>query len=247
MLWEVERILSELEEKPQILLMENVPQVHSEDNRNDFLKWITRLEELGYKNYWQDLIATDYGIPQTRNRCFMVSILGEYSYSFPPKQELKLKLKDLLEDNVDEKYFLSDKMTRYIFSENDKYKVNINNLQLDREIACSKTTREGWTRADTSDYVTETSCHQVLDLNYYNHEQSNRVYSPNYSSPSLTVKSDDARGIKIINATEKGYLEANEGDGIDISARMKYHRGTVQKNKSQTLTRTGGGRCRGGC
>ena len=120
MLWEVERILGELEEKPQILLMENVPQVHSEDNKQDFLKWITRLEELGYQNYWQDLIATDYGIPQTRNCCFMVSILGEYSYSFPPKQPLKLKLKDLLEDNVPEKYYLSKKMLDYCMGINQK-------------------------------------------------------------------------------------------------------------------------------
>ena len=55
MLWEVERILTELEEKPQVLLMENVPQVHGEGNVEDFNKWQLRLEELGYKNYWQDL------------------------------------------------------------------------------------------------------------------------------------------------------------------------------------------------
>ena len=112
MLWEVERILAECKELgtlPQVLLMENVPQVHGEGNVEDFNKWQLRLEELGYKNYWEDLIATDYGIPQTRNRCFMVSILGDYSYSFPAKQPLKLKLKDMLENNVDEKYYLSDK------------------------------------------------------------------------------------------------------------------------------------------
>ena len=86
MLWEVERILTECYElgtMPQILLMENVPQVHGADNVKDFNKWQLRLEELGYKNYFQDLIATDYGIPQTRNRCFMVSILGDYNYTFP--------------------------------------------------------------------------------------------------------------------------------------------------------------------
>lgn len=119
MLWEVERILTECYELgtlPQILLMENVPQVHGTDNVKDFNKWQLRLEELGYKNYFQDLIATDYGIPQTRNRCFMVSILGDYSYTFPKPIPLKLKLKDILEDNVDEKYYLSDKMKQYIFS-----------------------------------------------------------------------------------------------------------------------------------
>ena len=197
MLWEVERILTECKELgtlPQVLLMENVPQVHSADNVEDFNKWQLRLEELGYKNYWQDLIATDYGIPQTRNRTFMVSILGDYNYTFLKPIPLKLKLKDMLEDEVDEKYFLSDKMKEYIFSENDKYKVNKSSLKLNRDIACSKTTREGNTRADTSDYI--------------------------------LVK----------NATKKGYLEATDGDGIDISSRMEHHRGTVQKDKAQTLT-----------
>ena len=87
LLWEVERILGEIAggglQLPQILVMENVPQVHGEGAKEDFNKWQLRLAELGYKNYWQDLIATDYGIPQTRNRCFMVSILGDYNYTFP--------------------------------------------------------------------------------------------------------------------------------------------------------------------
>ena len=123
MLWEVERILTECYElgtMPQILLMENVPQVHSQDNLQDFNKWKSRLEQLGYKNYFEDLIATDYGIPQTRNRCFMVSILGDYSYTFPKPIPLKLKLKDMLEDNVDEKYYLSDKMLDYCLGVNQK-------------------------------------------------------------------------------------------------------------------------------
>jgi len=109
MLWEVERILGECKNKPQVLLMENVPQVHGEGALQDFIKWQLRLEELGYKNYWQDLIATDYEIPQTRNRCFMVSILGDYNYTFPKSIPLKLRLKDMLEDNVDKKYYLPEK------------------------------------------------------------------------------------------------------------------------------------------
>jgi DNA (cytosine-5)-methyltransferase 1 len=107
MLWEVERILKECENKPQILLMENVPQVIGAKNVEHFNKWQLELERMGYKNYHQNLIATDYGIPQTRNRTFMISILGDYNYSFPQPIPLKLKLKDLLEDNVDEKYYLS--------------------------------------------------------------------------------------------------------------------------------------------
>jgi len=132
MLWEVERILTECKElgtMPQILLMENVPQVHGEGNTEDFNKWQLRLEELGYKNYWQDLIATDYGIPQTRNRTFMVSILGDYNYSFPKPIPLEKKLKDMLEDNVDEKYYLSDKMIDFFTKNEEKQKENGNGFR----------------------------------------------------------------------------------------------------------------------
>jgi DNA (cytosine-5)-methyltransferase 1 len=113
MLWEVERILDELNawggHLPQVLLMENVPDVIGTKNIQHFAKWLEKLESLGYKCYWQVLNAKDYGIPQNRERCFMVSILGDYYYDFPKRQPLKHKLKDLLEDNVDEKYYLSDK------------------------------------------------------------------------------------------------------------------------------------------
>lgn len=86
LLWEVERLLIELNKSkslPTILLLENVPQVHGTKNKQDFNNWCNFLESLGYKNYWQDLNAKDYGIPQNRNRCFMISILGDYFYIFP--------------------------------------------------------------------------------------------------------------------------------------------------------------------
>ena len=148
MLWEVERILSECYELgtlPQCLVMENVPQVHqSGDNAKNFLKWQSRLEELGYKSYVQDLIATDYGIPQTRNRCFMVSILGDYSYQFPKPIPLKLKLKDILENNVDEKYYLSGKQIQDVGNWNAYQKPLENMEQIDKtNISPTLTTRSG--------------------------------------------------------------------------------------------------------
>lgn len=229
LLWEVERLLSDLKEKPQVLIMENVVDVHNERNKGDFLKWITRLEELGYKNYFQDLIATDYGIPQTRNRCFMVSLLGDYSYSFPKKQKLDLKLKDLLEYQVNEKYYLSERMMNYIFSKDDKYQVNEKSLQINRDIAVAKTTREGCTRADTSDYI------GVIDS--YNKKPTN----PNYSGTIVAGQGRNQGSMLLIkNNTKKGYSEAKVGDGIDISGRMEHHRGTVQKDKAQTLNTYGG-------
>lgn len=108
LLWEVERLLNECTELPQVLLMENVPQVHSKKNIDDFGKWIAFLGSKGYSNYWQDLNAKDYGIPQNRNRCYMVSILGNYSFDFPKPVPLTLKLGDLMDDEVDKRYYLTE-------------------------------------------------------------------------------------------------------------------------------------------
>ena len=108
LLWEVERLLNEVDNLPQVLLMENVPQVHSKKNMNDFQKWIAFLESKGYSNYWQDLNAKNYGVAQNRNRCFMVSILGDYNFTFPNPIELQKVMKDYLEDEVDEKYYINN-------------------------------------------------------------------------------------------------------------------------------------------
>ena len=108
LLWEVERLLTETKELPTVLVMENVPQVASQKNIQDFAKWIAFLDELGYKSKWAMLNAKDYGIPQNRERCFMVSILGDYYYEFPSKIPLKKRLKDMLEDSVNERYYLSE-------------------------------------------------------------------------------------------------------------------------------------------
>lgn len=94
---------------PQILLMENVPEVVGKANIKHFAKWLEKLETLGYKNYRAFLNARNYGVPQSRDRCFMVSLLGDYYYHFPEPIKLELKLEDLLEDNVDEKFYLSDR------------------------------------------------------------------------------------------------------------------------------------------
>lgn len=116
MLWEVERILDECVTTcnlPQILLMENVPDVIGTNNIKHFANWLAKLESLGYHCYWQVLNGRDYGIPQNRERCFMISIFGDYLYQFPKPIPLEHKLKDLLETEVDEKYYLSDKMLAY--------------------------------------------------------------------------------------------------------------------------------------
>lgn len=112
LLWEVERLLDELSADedsylPEVLLMENVPQVHGKKNMEDFKQWIEFLKSKGYSNFWQDLNAKDYGIAQNRNRCFMVSILGDYEYKFPSPIPLEKCMRDYLDDEVDEKFFVN--------------------------------------------------------------------------------------------------------------------------------------------
>ena len=118
LLWEVERILSECEERPQVLLMENVPEVIGEKNIKHFADWIKRLDEWGYKSKWCVMNATEFGVPQNRKRCFMVSVLGDYFYTFPTPTRCTLRLKDILEPKVDEKYYLSNETLKRIASWN---------------------------------------------------------------------------------------------------------------------------------
>lgn len=112
MLWEVERLLTETKELPQILLMENVPQVHGKKHIADFEKWIEFLESKGYKNFWKDLNAKDYGVAQNRNRTFMVSFLDDVDFHFPKAFQLKKCMKDYLEEEVDEKYYINNEKTQ---------------------------------------------------------------------------------------------------------------------------------------
>lgn len=124
LLWELERILLELSgggySLPRVLLMENVPQVIGKKFGKDFAQWLAFLEGIGYKCYWKVLNAKDYAIPQNRERCFMVSILGDYDYVFPEEFALEKRLKDLLENDVADKYYLSDKTVEMFIKNNEK-------------------------------------------------------------------------------------------------------------------------------
>lgn len=121
LLWEVERILKEMtkEELPDILLMENVPQVHAEQNKADFDNWCNFLRSKGYINHWQDLNAKDYGIPQNRDRCFMVSILSDnfIDFNFPKPVKLEKVMRDFLEESVDEKYYIKNEKAQKLIKD----------------------------------------------------------------------------------------------------------------------------------
>lgn len=100
--------------RPKYLLMENVKALMQKKFAGEFCKILRRLEDLGYKNFYQVLNATDYGIPQNRERVFMLSILGGQSYNFPLPFPLEKRLRDVLEDDVDERYYLKDEQVKSI-------------------------------------------------------------------------------------------------------------------------------------
>lgn len=170
--WEFIRILKELKElgngMPQLLIMENVPLIHSKENNVDFLRIQQELEKLGYNNKWQDLMGTDYGIPQNRNRTFMVSMYDpshKYNYAFPHPIKLTKNLQDLLEtEPVDEKYYLSDSMIKYIVADNEKWTGNNNESLVNKKIASTINTREGSRRCDASNYICDNFNEEDLDL-----------------------------------------------------------------------------------
>lgn len=102
LLWECKRILLELEEKPQILIMENVSTIHSQDNMPHLHKWVEFLDSLGYSSYGEDLNACDYGVAQSRERFFLVSILGNYNYQFPVGMDLRYCIEDYFQELTEE-------------------------------------------------------------------------------------------------------------------------------------------------
>jgi len=118
LLFEVERLLKVAAENntlPKYLLLENVKNLVSKKFKADFDAWLKVLEDLGYTNYWQILNAKDYGIPQNRERVFCVSIRGEHKpFAFPEKQELTLRLRDMIDPVVEERFYLKESTIRSI-------------------------------------------------------------------------------------------------------------------------------------
>ena len=127
LMYETVRIVEKI--KPKYVCWENVKNLLSAKHIHNFNAYIEKMSNLGYNSYYQVLNAKDYGIPQNRERIFTISIrkdLDNGNFVFPEKQELSLRLKDMLEENPDEKYYLSDEYIRYAMqsTENEKNKGN---------------------------------------------------------------------------------------------------------------------------
>ena len=104
--------------KPKIVIWENVKNVISKKHKHNFDKYIDELEKIGYTNYYQVLNAKNFGIPQNRERIFVVSVLDGRTFKFPEPFDNGVKLRDLLQESVDEKYYLSQDKVNKIISSN---------------------------------------------------------------------------------------------------------------------------------
>lgn len=116
-IWSVLNAIDAL--KPKYLLMENVKALVSNKFIGDFHEWQLELEKRGYTNFANVLNSRDFGCPQNRERIFMVSILGDANYHFPKPFPLEKRLKDVLEKEVDEKYYLSKKTINMFMKRNE--------------------------------------------------------------------------------------------------------------------------------
>lgn len=122
LLWECRKAI--IAKKPKYLLLENVKALVSKKFLPYFNKWCIELEDYGYYNYWKVMNAKDYGVPQNRERVFLLSIRRDVDngdFVFPEEIESTTCLKDVLEENVDEKYYLSENSIEGFISHNGNH------------------------------------------------------------------------------------------------------------------------------
>lgn len=197
------------------------------------------LEEAGYNNYWQILNGKDFQIPQNRERVFVISIrkdIDKCSFKFPDKQILKIRLKDLLEDDVEDKYYLSEKAIEKLVRHSNKLIKEQENPNI---CACliANYFKMG---ARDQQYIKSDTVRRVAGIydEVNRKHQSGSIYDKNGISPTLTTCTGGniQPHILVNEGTKKGYAEAHEGDSINISyPRNIKKRGRVGKQVSQTI------------
>lgn len=250
MYYEGIRILRE--KKPKFSIIENVKNLTSKKFKNEFDMVLDDLNEAGYNNYWKVLNSKNYGIPQNRERVFIVSIRKDVDnglFQFPQPFELKLKLKDMLEENVNEKYYLSEKMINGFLKHNQKHEgKGTGFIWKTRDLdGCASTLRANGALAATDNTINVVRKYGVFDSDKSQH-QAGSVYDENGISPTLDtmqggyrqpcVEVQERECIMIPEKTKKGYKEAFEGDDVYID-RPHQKRGCVQRDMIQTLKTSG--------
>lgn len=233
------------EAQPKVAIAENVKNLVSKKFKLQFEIVLKCLEAAGYNNYWKVLNAKDFGIPQNRERVFIVSIrkdLDKGNFTFPEGFPLELRLKDMLEDEVDEKYYLSDKAIGYVCASGTKnfhYKPEID-LDVARPLTSTmhKTHRasvdnflsgsflKNGIKADIEDG--RPMVKKVGNANPSGRGQNGTVVDSNFLARTVCTEKGEGQKILVREATKKGYAEAYEGDSVNFEQpNSKTRRGRV--------------------
>lgn len=244
--FEALRIIEDV--KPRIAIAENVKNLTSKKFKKEFDIVLSSLEQAGYNNYLRVLNAKDYGIPQNRERVFIVSIRKDVDngmFEFPDPFELELRLKDMLENEVDEKYYLSQELTEKIrYRLGDKEYNLLGGMQKNQSVK-----EDGISTTLTSSmgagggYVPMIN-EPVRKYGIFDDEKGKHQAGSVWETEGLAPTLDTMQGgyrqpcIEIKEKTKKGYKEAYEGDGIYLD-RPHQKRGCVQHGMVQTLKTSG--------
>lgn len=126
-IWHTFRLIDELEQKPKIIFFENVKAMIGKRNREDFKIFEMELQKRGYRVHYKVLDVQDYGVPQHRERIYIVATLDDVEFDFPKKEVLKKFLRDILEKDVEPKYLMKSMEDKINSTNGRNYSVRVHN------------------------------------------------------------------------------------------------------------------------
>ena len=227
-MYETLRIVGEL--KPKYVIWENVKNILSKKHIHNFENYLKIMNNLGYSNYYQVMNAKDYGIPQNRERVFTISIRNDVdkTFKFPEEQSLTKRLKDFLEKDVDEKYYLSNEKINMI-TKWKCYEKPLENTMTGNSICGTLTTRSGAECGGMKTVFVVASRGRGV-----HNEQHLEPKFDGTTNTITSVQKDNYIAIKTAN--KKGYDIALDGDSIDLAyPNSTTRRGRVGHGVSKTL------------
>lgn len=195
--------------KPKYVIWENVKNLLSKKHIHNFEAYQEAMKNLGYTNYYQVLNAKDYGVPQNRERVFTVSIRNdiEQGFVFPEKKPLEKKLKDVLDEEVDEKYYLSDEQVASFKASTEKQRAKGNGFKfepLERESNGTHDSNESGQPTDRQLYKGIVGRVEAIN----GHDILKRVYGTDGTAPTISTCGGGNTEPKIVASRGRG--EMNE-------------------------------------
>lgn len=240
LLYETIRIVGKL--RPKYVMWENVKNLLSKKHKHNFDNYIETMNILGYNSYYQILNAKDYGIPQNRERVYTVNIrkdIDNGNFKFPQKEELKIRLKDILEDEVDEKYYLKDYQIENIKKSN--YIQNQRRIQEKDycDTLCARDWKDPKCVRIGGIFDTEKSKHQagsIYDKNGLS--PSIDTMQGGYRQPMVEELVDNKIGIEVIgNYMPSGYDASRVVNSNGLAPTVKENHGTVTATNVRNAVR----------